>query len=166
MLDFSFGELLLLGVIALVVLGPEKLPHAARMAGAWVGRIRRSVISIQAEIEREVAVQEMKQRIEQESQRIRNSEIAQQLQKDISSIGQQVQEAGGSAEAALRPEPPAIRTRVPTDAVAAAAPVTSPPPATPAAPAEAPKPDDEKPGEEAFKAYVQASGHKPADTTS
>lgn len=158
MLDFSFGELLMLGVIALVVLGPEKLPHAARMAGAWVGRIRRSVISIQAEIEREVAVQEMRQRIEQESQRIQNSEIALQLQKDISSIGQQVHEAGASAEAALRNDPSTVMTRLP-DAPPAL-------PATSAAPPATPEPaETEKPGEEAFKAYVQAA-HKPADKTS
>ncbi len=55
MFDVGFSELLLLAVIALVVLGPEKLPHAARMAGAWVGRIRRMIVSVQADIENEVA---------------------------------------------------------------------------------------------------------------
>ena len=54
MFDVGFSELILLGIVALVVLGPEKLPHAARMAGAWLGRIRRTVIDIQAEIEKEV----------------------------------------------------------------------------------------------------------------
>jgi len=46
MFDVGFSELLLLAVIALVVLGPEKLPHAARMTGAWVGRIRRMIVSV------------------------------------------------------------------------------------------------------------------------
>lgn len=66
MFDVGFSELLLLAVVALVVLGPEKLPHAARIAGAWLGRIRRTVSHMQAEIEREVAAQEMKARLEKE----------------------------------------------------------------------------------------------------
>ena len=66
MFDVGFSELLLLAVIALVVLGPEKLPHAARMAGAWIGRIRRMLISVQADIENEVAAAEMRDRIKKE----------------------------------------------------------------------------------------------------
>jgi len=66
MFDVGLSELLLLAVIALVVLGPEKLPHAARMTGAWVGRIRRMIISVQADIENEVAAAEMRERIKKE----------------------------------------------------------------------------------------------------
>lgn len=66
MFDVGFSELLLLAVIALVVLGPEKLPHAARMAGAWMGRIRRTLINVQADIENEVASAEMRERIRKE----------------------------------------------------------------------------------------------------
>jgi Tat protein translocase TatB subunit len=51
-----------MAIVALVVLGPEKLPHAARVAGAWVGKIRRTVSNMQAEIEREVSAQEMRDR--------------------------------------------------------------------------------------------------------
>ena len=51
MFDVGFSELVLMAIVALVVLGPEKLPHAARVAGAWVGRIRRTVSNMQAEIE-------------------------------------------------------------------------------------------------------------------
>lgn len=66
MFDVGFSELLLLAIVALVVLGPEKLPHAARVAGAWVGRIRRTISSMQAEIEREVAAQEVRQQLEKQ----------------------------------------------------------------------------------------------------
>ena len=55
MFDVGLTELIVLAIIALVVLGPEKLPHAARMAGAWMGRIRRMIINVQADIESEVA---------------------------------------------------------------------------------------------------------------
>ena len=71
MFDVGFSELLLLAVIALVVLGPEKLPHAARMTGAWVGRIRRMIVSVQADIENEVAAAEMRERIKQEMEKVK-----------------------------------------------------------------------------------------------
>ncbi len=76
MFDVGFSELVLLGIVALVVLGPEKLPHAARMAGAWLGRIRRAMTGIQIEIEKEVAAQEMRDRINKEIARLKSSETA------------------------------------------------------------------------------------------
>ena len=76
MFDLGFTEILLLGAIALIVLGPEKLPHAARMAGAWYARIRRSISNIQREIEQEVNGLEMKQRVERELASIRAAEQA------------------------------------------------------------------------------------------
>ncbi len=74
MLDIGFSELLLLGAVALIVLGPEKLPHAARMAGAWYGKIRRSLASMQAEIEREVNLAEMRKMMNEELAKIRDAE--------------------------------------------------------------------------------------------
>ena len=71
MFDVGFSELLLLAIVALVVLGTEKLPHAARMAGAWVGRIRRTLANVQADIEREVADAETRTRIRQELEKAR-----------------------------------------------------------------------------------------------
>jgi Tat protein translocase TatB subunit len=72
-LDFGFGELLLLGAVALIVLGPEKLPHAARMAGAWYGRIRRTLANVQAEIANEVHLSEMRQQMNDELSKIRDT---------------------------------------------------------------------------------------------
>lgn len=60
MFDIGFAELLIVAVVALVVLGPEKLPVAARTLGLWLGRIRRTVGSIQAEISEELRVEELK----------------------------------------------------------------------------------------------------------
>lgn len=50
MFEISFGELLLIGVVALVVLGPEKLPTVARTLGALIGRAQRFVASVKADI--------------------------------------------------------------------------------------------------------------------
>jgi len=94
--DLGFTEIMLLGAIALIVLGPEKLPHAARMAGAWYGRIRRSISSIQREIEQEVNGLEMKQRVERELAAIRAAEQAMrdeinQIQASVSPTDQPAQ---------------------------------------------------------------------------
>lgn len=60
MIEISFGKLLLLALIALIVLGPEKLPGAARTAGALVRRLRLSWDSVRAEVERELQVEEIR----------------------------------------------------------------------------------------------------------
>ena len=53
MFDIGFSELLIVAVVALVVLGPERLPKAARFAGLWVRRARAQWYSVKAELERE-----------------------------------------------------------------------------------------------------------------
>ncbi|MBC7209980.1 MAG: twin-arginine translocase subunit TatB, partial [Pseudomonas sp.] len=53
MFGISFSELLLVGLVALLVLGPERLPGAARTAGLWIGRLKRSFNAIKMEVERE-----------------------------------------------------------------------------------------------------------------
>jgi sec-independent protein translocase protein TatB len=66
MFDIGFWELMLVGVVALLVLGPDRLPEAARTAGLWASRARRAVASLRAEIEREVDLSELK-RLEREA---------------------------------------------------------------------------------------------------
>lgn len=60
MIEINFGKLVLLALIALIVLGPEKLPKAARMAGAMVRRVRGSWDSVRGEVERELQVEEIR----------------------------------------------------------------------------------------------------------
>ncbi|MET0378827.1 MAG: Sec-independent protein translocase protein TatB [Spongiibacteraceae bacterium] len=60
MFDVSFGELLLILIVGLLVFGPEKLPHAVRTASQWMARARRSFNQVRADIEREVGVDEIK----------------------------------------------------------------------------------------------------------
>ncbi len=54
MFDIGFWELVLIGVVALLVVGPERLPKLARTAGLWIGRGRRMLSSVKAEIDREL----------------------------------------------------------------------------------------------------------------
>lgn len=80
MFDIGFWELTVIGVIALMVVGPERLPAMARTLGLWVGRIRRYVSHVRDDIEREIQAEELRE-----------------LMKDsgnLNSIGESLTEAG------------------------------------------------------------------------
>lgn len=64
MFDIGFAELILLAIIALFVIGPEKLPHTVRMISAFIRKIRISLSDMQYEIERELDVQDLKKQIQ------------------------------------------------------------------------------------------------------
>jgi sec-independent protein translocase protein TatB len=102
MFDVGFSELILLAIVALVVLGPEKLPHAARMAGAWLGRIKRTMTNIQMEIEKEVSAQEMRDRINQEIERLKalSDPINDEIKAVENTIHQHVNDASQTIDAA------------------------------------------------------------------
>ena len=59
-------ELLLIVVVALVVIGPERLPEALRTLGLWLGRLRRSFTSIKSEIEKEIGMDEIRRQLHNE----------------------------------------------------------------------------------------------------
>jgi sec-independent protein translocase protein TatB len=60
MFDVGFSELVVIGVVALIVIGPERLPKVARMAGHLLGRLQRYVNDVKADINREMELEEMK----------------------------------------------------------------------------------------------------------
>lgn len=68
MFDIGFFEILVIAVVALLVLGPEKMPHAVRMTAAYWGRLKRTMIAAKVEIEDQLALEDIKKqlRIEQE----------------------------------------------------------------------------------------------------
>ncbi len=70
MFDIGFAELLVIGVVALLVLGPEKLPLAAKTCGLWIGRLRRSVNNIQREINEELRVDELRRTTAMEKEKL------------------------------------------------------------------------------------------------
>jgi sec-independent protein translocase protein TatB len=89
MFDIGFTELLLLAVITLLVLGPERLPSAVRFAGLWLGRIRRSFAQLKSELEREMDSAELKQ--DQH-----NRSIMQQLDETQQDVGENLDQVRGS----------------------------------------------------------------------
>lgn len=60
MFDIGFWELMLIGVVALLVVGPERLPKLARTAGFWFGRAQRFVSNVKNDIDREMRAEELK----------------------------------------------------------------------------------------------------------
>jgi len=63
MFEVGFSEMLMIAFVALVVLGPEKLPKAARFAGLWIRRARAQWYSVKAELEREIAAEQLRTQV-------------------------------------------------------------------------------------------------------
>ncbi|RBD66289.1 twin-arginine translocase subunit TatB, partial [Xanthomonas oryzae pv. oryzae] len=74
MFDIGVGELTLIAVVALVVLGPERLPKAARFAGLWVRRARMQWDSVKQELERELEAEELKRSLQDVQASLREAE--------------------------------------------------------------------------------------------
>lgn len=67
MFDIGFPELLVIAIVGLLVIGPERLPEALRTLGLWIGRLRRSFTSVKAEIEREIGMDEVRRQLHNEA---------------------------------------------------------------------------------------------------
>lgn len=63
MFDIGFTEMLLVGLVALLAFGPERLPKVARETGYWIRKARSALVSVRAEIEHEMEMQDLKQTI-------------------------------------------------------------------------------------------------------
>jgi sec-independent protein translocase protein TatB len=61
MFDIGFSELIMVGLVSLLVIGPERLPKVARLAGFWIGKTRNMVASVKAEIKQELQAEELRQ---------------------------------------------------------------------------------------------------------
>ena len=67
MFDIGFLELTIIAVVALIVIGPERLPEVARTVGTWVGRFRRFVTSVKSDIDRELRQEELRKALERDA---------------------------------------------------------------------------------------------------
>ena len=70
MFDIGFWELCLIGLVSLIVIGPEKLPKVARIAGFWVGKGRHMVASVKEEIKEELKEEELRQLLKEQQDKI------------------------------------------------------------------------------------------------
>lgn len=83
MFEIGFSEMLMVGLVALLVIGPEKLPKVARIAGFWVGKARGAVASIQTEIKQELYAEELRQQLAADELIRTLDEGASAIEKDI-----------------------------------------------------------------------------------
>ena len=90
MFDIGFSELLLIAVVALVVLGPERLPKAARFAGLWVRRARAQWYSVKSELERELEAEELKRSMQETQAALKQAQT--RLQDEFGQAQAHVQE--------------------------------------------------------------------------
>ncbi|REC94107.1 Sec-independent protein translocase protein TatB [Kushneria indalinina] len=164
MFDISFPELIVVGAIALVVLGPERLPTAARTAGLWLGKIKRTVSSVQQEITSQLETEELQRKMK--SQQDRFDQGLKKARDDIESLGDDPSASSRKlSDRALSDDRSADRQKETSDAESAsdrhahtADPSTAPAPdrhANTADPATAPAPaseaasDEQKPSDAA-----------------
>jgi len=136
MFDIGFTELLLVGLVALMVLGPERLPGAVRTTGLWVGRLKRSFSNIKAEVEREIGADEIRRQLHNERILDLEREMKQSIMPPTSTT------SSGSPATPSPTENTASETADSTGAAVTPSPSPEVPPAAPVAePAPTPRPD-------------------------
>ena len=99
MFDIGFSELLVIGVVALIVLGPEKLPRLARTAGHLAGRLQRYVADVKADINREIELEELRKMRDSMQQAASSfeSSVQTELSRTESELNKSVEAAVGDA---------------------------------------------------------------------
>ena len=91
MFDAGFLELVVIGVIALVIVGPERLPGIARKVGRWVAKARAIVNTTKSDIERELRTDEMRNMLIMQEEKIRNLQSS--VENSVNAAGKQLDEA-------------------------------------------------------------------------
>jgi len=96
--DIGFFELCFIAIIALLVLGPERLPTAARTIGRWVSKARRAFTSVKSEIDRELQLDELKQQIKQQQEKMEQLVNNQTMQETLSETQQKINDTRAAFE--------------------------------------------------------------------
>ena len=133
MFDIGFSELMVIALVALVVIGPERLPGVARTVGHLLGRLQRYVADVKADINREIELDELRKMRDsfQEAASDVESTVRKELAKTEQELNQSVATAVSEAPAAAAEAPPEIAAQQPP-APAAAEPIPHVPAAEPA----------------------------------
>ena len=122
MFDIGFSEIVVIGVVTLVVIGPERLPKTARTLGLLFGRLQRYVNEVKADINREMELDELrrlKQQVQGAAQELHQSvtSVASNVEAGVRSVEQQLNDAGREAQVDTAP-PAAPAAPTATDATA------------------------------------------------
>lgn len=128
MFDINFPELVVVGIIALLVIGPKRLPEVARTAGKWLGKARHMVARFRADMDREFKTDELRNLLTQQQEEM------QELRKIVEEARGTLDDAGRELESLASPpgaaaQPAAIASPSDTDALRERARQASSPPA-------------------------------------
>lgn len=88
MFDIGFSELLIIFVVALMVVGPERLPSVARKVGLYIGKMKRSFQSIKNEVEQELEIEAVKAQLKENAMLAEAKEIEKELNKTVEQVKQ------------------------------------------------------------------------------
>jgi len=123
MFDIGFTELLVIGVVALIVIGPEKLPRMARTVGHLAGRLQRYVSDVKADINREIELDELRKMRDSMQQAASNfeSSVQSEMNKTETELNKSVEAVVGNpseiaAEELKKQEPQAPEPEKPAQA--------------------------------------------------
>jgi sec-independent protein translocase protein TatB len=103
MFDIGFSEMVVLAVVALVVLGPERLPKVAKQAGAWMGKLRRYVDDVKSDINRQMELSELRDLKNQVTDAARDLETS--VQSTVSGMKTDFDDVQKSLEGTTATEP-------------------------------------------------------------
>ena len=113
MFDIGFSELLVIGVVALIVIGPERLPRVARTVGHLMGRMQRYVADVKADIDREVELEELRKMRDSVQQAATNIEtsVQSELNKTETELNQAIDPTLSAAVSPAQEAAPAIEEK-------------------------------------------------------
>ncbi len=99
MFDIGFTEMMLIGIVALIVIGPEKLPGVARTAGKYFGRLKRFVTTVRADVEQELRADELREILTQQQEELNSlkdsiSDSGKAIEDEVAAVGKTTQSAG------------------------------------------------------------------------
>ena len=100
-MDIGIQEILLISVIALIVLGPERLPSTVKTTAVWLGKIKRSFNSIKADIEREINADEIREQIHNENVLHQLGEPIEQLKQTANEFEQSIHDTHQSIQTTI-----------------------------------------------------------------
>ena len=103
MFDIGFPELVVVSVVALLVIGPEKLPETIRTISLWIGRVQRSFASIRKEIETEIGADEIRQQLHNES-----------IMKELEETKNTLQQAGKDVRSTITGAVESVEASIPS----------------------------------------------------
>jgi len=145
MFDIGFMELVLIAIVSLIVIGPERLPGAIRTATLWIGRAKRSFNQVKSEIEREINTDEIRRQLHNESIMAGIEKARKQADTLVQAARHNVDEFDNEMKTTLKSEEKALRDIAARETAKSDKPAVALARETPAAPVEDPSIYDEAP---------------------